>query len=29
MNINRVCIAGNLTAEPEVDYSLKGTAFVS
>ena len=29
MNINRVCFAGNLTAEPEVNYSPKGTAVVS
>jgi single-stranded DNA-binding protein len=30
MNINRVCFAlRNLTAEPEVNYSPKGTAVVS
>ena len=29
MNINRVCFAGNLTAEPEVNYSPKGTEVVS
>ncbi len=29
MNINRVCFAGNLTGEPEVNYSPKGTAVVS
>src|SRR5271165_4658224 len=29
MNINRVCFTGNLTAEPEVNYSPKGTAVVS
>ena len=29
MNINRVCFAGNLTAEPEVNYSPKGSAVVS
>jgi hypothetical protein len=29
MNINRVCFAGNLTAEPEVNYTPKGTAVVS
>jgi hypothetical protein len=29
MNINRVCFAGNLTSEPEVNYSPKGTAVVS
>jgi hypothetical protein len=29
MNINRVCFAGNLTAEPEVDYSPKGSAVVN
>jgi hypothetical protein len=29
ININRVCFAGNLTAEPEVNYSPKGTAVVS
>jgi hypothetical protein len=29
MNINRVCFAGNLTAEPEVNYSPKGSAVVN
>ena len=29
MNINRVCFAGNLTAEPEVNYTPKVTAVVS
>ena len=29
MNINRVYFAGNHTAEPEVNYSPKGTAVVS
>jgi hypothetical protein len=29
MNINRACFAGNLTAEPEVNYSPKGTAVVN
>jgi len=29
MNINRVCFAGNHTAEPEVNYSPNGTAVVS
>ena len=29
MNINRVCFAGNLTAEPEVNYSPKASAVVS
>jgi len=29
MNINRVYFAGNLTAEPEVNYSPKVTAVVS
>ena len=29
MNINRVCFAGNHTAEPELNYSPKGTAVVS
>ena len=29
MNNNRVCFAGNHTAEPEVNYSPKGTAVVS
>ena len=29
MNINRVCFAGHLTAEPEVNYSPNGTAVVS
>ena len=29
MNINRVCFAGNLTTEPEVNYSPKGAAVVS
>jgi hypothetical protein len=29
MNNNRVCFAGNLTAELEVNYSPKGTAVVS
>ena len=29
MNINRVCFAGNLISEPDVNYSPKGTAVVS
>ena len=29
MNINRVCFAGNHIAEPEANYSPKGTAVVS
>ena len=29
MNINRVCFAGNHTAEPEVNYTPKVTAVVS
>ena len=29
MNNNRVCFAGNLTAEPAVNYSPKGTAVVN
>ena len=29
MNINRVCFAGNLTTDPEVNYSPKGAAVVS
>ena len=29
MNINRVCFAGNLTAEPEVNYSPKDSEVVS
>ena len=29
MNINRVCFTGNLTAEPEVNYTAKGTAVVN
>jgi hypothetical protein len=29
MNINRVCFAGNLTAEPEVNYSPQGREVVS
>ena len=29
MNINRVCFAGNHTAEPAVNHSPKGTAVVS
>ena len=29
MNINRVCFARNHIAEPEANYSLKGTAVVS
>jgi hypothetical protein len=29
MNINRVCFAGNLTAESELNFPPKGTEFVS
>ena len=29
MNIHRVCFAGHLTAEPEVNYTPKVTAVVS
>ena len=29
MNINRVCFAGHLTAEPAVNYTAKGTVVVS
>ena len=29
MNINRVLFTGNLTAEPEVNYTPKGTAVVN
>jgi single-stranded DNA-binding protein len=29
MNINRVCFAGNLTGEPEVNYPPKNTEVVS
>ena len=29
MNNNRVCFAGNLTAESEVNYSPKGSEVVS
>jgi len=29
MSINRVCFAGNLTGEPEVNYLPKGTEVVS